>query len=296
MGEQEYLAFSDEAYHTASRFRAVSVVSLPAPRLEEVRRTLASDLSSSEVSEFMWKKLSAAREKFAAKKLIDSVLGFAVSGDLRVDTLIWDTHDSRHDVVGRDDIQNLERMYFHLLRAVLTYRWPQGTKWRLFPDENSAIDWRTMHEFLEMSGSATPSQETLPADGIRAMVSNREYNIRRISEVPSSESPEVQVCDLFAGLGVYSHLNYDTYGAWQVAQSSQLALPIPGQENPPGKFTRSERERCEVVAHLDAKCKASKLQVALASTRGFHSHNPAMPINFWPYVPQHDDDRAPTRD
>lgn len=295
MGQSEYLAFSDEAYYTGHRYRGISVISLPASSLESIRPRLLGDLSSSGISEFEWKKLASARERFAAHKLIDTAVGLALSGHVRIDTVVWDTHDSRHTVQGRDDIKNLERMYFHIFKAILKYRWPAGAKWNLHPDQNSAVDWASMHEFLEFSGSADRIQRSLTEDDIRALISNRDFNVRQIEQVSSSETPEVQVCDLFAGLGVYSHSDFRTYRRWCENKADQLKLPFGGIEGGSIEFTRSQNERCEVVSYLDEKCKKNKLHVGLASSAGFQTHNPRMPINFWPYTPQHAKDKAPVK-
>lgn len=239
--------------------------------------------------------MSSARERFAAIKLVETSLAEAIAGNLRIDTIIWDTHDSRHDIQGRDDISNLERMYFHLLRSIMKYRWPDGTKWSLLPDENSAIDWNSMHEYLEYSGSAYGPQRTLPDDSIQSMISSRDFNVINISEVASSRYPEVQVCDLFAGLGVFSSSEFNVYMDWCTSHSNQMRLPFDGIFNEQVEFSRSQDERCKVVEHLDKLCKESKLQIGLRSTAGLISHNANMPINFWLYTPQHNEDKAPTR-
>ena len=110
--------------------------------------------------------------------------------------------------------------------------------------------------------------------------------------------PSIRVADLFAGLGAYSYAAYETYEAWHDSQAGQSRLP--GLENgtqhdTPPKFTNRERERCTGIHHLNKTCKRHKMKVGLKSSRGFKTYDPRRPINFWPYEPQHPDDKAPLR-
>jgi hypothetical protein len=59
-------------------------------------------LAESKVAEFKWQKLTSAKYRFAALKLIDTIFE-AVGQGLRTDVLVWDTRDRRHAVPGRDD-------------------------------------------------------------------------------------------------------------------------------------------------------------------------------------------------
>ena len=117
-----HIAFSDEAYTTDSRYRSVAVISFPAIWETELNNRVKQVLSESSLSEFKWAKLRQARERFAALKLIDLAFNYAVESKLRIDVLVWDTQDSRHNIWARDDAQNLQRMYYHLFKNVLRQR------------------------------------------------------------------------------------------------------------------------------------------------------------------------------
>lgn len=218
---------------------------------------------------------------------------FTTQGGLRVDTLIWDTYDSRHQVPGRDDVANLQRMYYHLFKNVLQRRWPRGSTWRLCPDENTALDWMTVQDYLDMAGVGFRVDGDLFSGGFRLRL-QRDFRVLQISEACSAETPLCQLADLFAGLGAFSHLAYDRYESWLNPQSGQmqLELGLDSSSREPGK---SDRERFVIMKHLDDECKKRKMGVGLKSSWGFQTHDPRQPINFWLYEPQHPDDKAPVK-
>ena len=80
------------------------------------------------------------------KRLEDFI--FSNFDKLRVDILIWDMDDSRHKNSGRDDNENLSRMYYHLIQNTLSKGWDKGSTWLLVPDHQSSINWRTLGEHL----------------------------------------------------------------------------------------------------------------------------------------------------
>jgi len=48
--------------------------------------------------------------------------------------------------------------------------------------------------------------------------------------------------------------------------------------------------------HFNDKCKKNKFGVSLKIGKGFKTFNPQSPINFWIYVPQNLNDKAPIKD
>ncbi len=284
-----HIAYADESYYTAERYRSIATVTLARKRAEDLTSYLFELLSESGLKEFKWSKLRQARERFAALKLIALVVEEALCGGMRVDVLIWDTEDRRHKVKGRDDQANLQRMYYHLFKNVL-HRWPSGSTWALYPDENSALDWATVADFLDAAGFNRKVDSNLlePSFYIRI---GHDFRILKIVEAHSTETPLCQVADLFAGLGVFSRKRYLQYCEWLERQSNQLPL-FPAAR---AKLSNSDKERCTVLKHLDVLCKRYKLGVSLRSSHGLRTYNPANPINFWLYEPQHSKDKAPLK-
>lgn len=119
ISQATHVAYSDESYYTDERYRSIAVVTLENSDKDNFSRTFGELISGSQISEFKWNKLRQARERFAAMKMIDEAIILAQNRHIRIDVLIWDTEDSRHGIKGRDDIANLQRMYYHLFKYVL---------------------------------------------------------------------------------------------------------------------------------------------------------------------------------
>ncbi|MCX8000633.1 MAG: hypothetical protein N3A69_17070, partial [Leptospiraceae bacterium] len=122
---QEYVAFTDESYITASRYRSISALSIPKSNYQTIFHDAEKILKDSRVNEFKWSELKSKNDYECAEKLIRLVLNNISSSSLRVDTILWDTQDSRHEVIRRDDIANYGRMLFHLLNHTMKSR-PKG--------------------------------------------------------------------------------------------------------------------------------------------------------------------------
>ena len=289
--EISYHAYSDESYFTVSRYRSISVVTLSKQILPQIKPEVLSAIIDSGLKEFKWQKLRQARERFAAIKMIDIVVKWIIAKELRVDTIIWDITDSRHQVLGRDDNANLQRMYFFLFRNVLQKRWPTDSSWELFPDENSIIDWDSVQENLDVSGLNIKVQPKLSPESTFRMVLFREFRIQSINEVHSEESPLCQVADLFAGIGAYSHTSYGKYKQWKKEKTGQTHMKSILKDTE--KLSNGDKNRCEVMNYLNRLCKKYKLTVSLDTFNGFRTFNPKKPVNFWLYEPQHPDDKAP---
>lgn len=283
-----HVAFADESNHDKGRFRSIALISLKKDDLENMNESLIEILNESNVSEFKWSKLRSARVRFAACKMIHSVINKINEGKIRIDVLVWDIEDSRHKIKGRNDARNLERMYHHLFRNVLLNRWNDCGHWHLFPDEHMGIQWHEVHGFLEKKNERVRiSQNMFAENGLSFEL--RSFGIHKITPKKSHEEPLVQVADLFAGMGVYSRQEYDTYEKWLIDSAPQLDF-IKGDAN---IYNSTDCERFYVLKEFDRKCKLAKLGVSLKTNRGLRSLNPKSRLNFWWYEPQHEDDKAP---
>lgn len=282
-----FVAFLDESYITAERYRSIGLFSFHAANHEAINKELAYILRDSDVKEFKWKKLRSAKYRFCALKIIDFILKDLHKYDMRVDVLIWDTKDKRHKVPNRNDIANFERMFFHLMKSSMKRR-QKKAKWKIFPDERFEIDWETIEQCLSAVGRW---QDQIKSPLLGDFITDPYYEIEDFNQVQSHKEPCCQVADLFAGLGAYSKLNYSKYASWELI--THLNLNLFGKKN--HEFKRSEKERFTIMKRLDQHCKNKKLGVSLKSKKCFTTPNPKNPINFWHYLPQHKMDKAPTR-
>lgn len=289
-----HIAFADEKGYNEGRYRGIALITLLQQNLNSFRYEIQSLLKESNVREFKWEKLASARERFAALKLIDFAIGKTSRGSLRVDALTWDTEDSRHKIQKRDDIANLERMYYHLFKYVLCERWPDGSTWFLHPDENTALKWNTVRDCLEYSSSKTETRRDLFTKGRFILRLKKEFRIETVSPCKSEKEPLVQLADLFVGLAVYSRSFYNRFESWELSnKKGELLFPVDQEQLL--KLSKSDIERCCVLSEFNEKCKNKKLGVSLKTNKGLKTFDAKMPINFWWYKPQHEADKAPCK-
>jgi hypothetical protein len=284
--EPTHIALADESRYTAGQYRAVGVVSLRLPDKSVFDQELGLLLETSNVRELSWKAVTSARDRMAAMKALHWALRQAADRKLRADVMIWDTHDRRHNVRKRDDIENLARMYHHLLNGVLAQRWPEDAVWTARPDENTALTWERVADFLQL-------KERRPnTDAPRLWEpGRRRFYLLQLQPARSHEEPLIQLADVFAGMGAYSRLRYPAYKAWVTHDPGQQSL---WETLPQSRWSAADRERFQVLRAFNDACKARRFRVSLETHAGLRTMDPRSPVNFWWYEPQHPFDRAPT--
>lgn len=285
----EYVVFTDESYITAERFRSIGAVSFRRNIYEEFHDSLGEILADSCVSELKWKKVKNAKYRLCTRKMLDYVLPRISEFDLRVDVLIWDTHDARHTVKRRDDTANFERMFYHVLRSLMARR-PKNAVWHIRPDQRLEINWHTVNECLKSAGKWRDLFES-PLFGAAATEQN--YRIKTFKAVDSVAFPCCQVADFFAGIAVFSINQYTKFNTWRRAADGQLQiLDEPAADG----FSNKEECRFKLLKEFVDYCKRNRLGVSLETHKRLSTRNPGNPINFWHYKPQHASDKAPVRD
>ncbi|MFO7870707.1 MAG: hypothetical protein R6V03_04660 [Kiritimatiellia bacterium] len=216
----EFTAYSDESYSQAERFRSIGVFSFPSFQQKTIDKEITALLRDSSVAEFKWQNLKDAKHGFCAIKLIDFVLHEIYEYNLRIDVMVWDTHDSRHAVPARDDTANFERMLFHLLRNSMKRR-EKLAAWRIRPDERMDIDWSTVAHCLRAVGR---QQDFVESPLLGDFFTDPHYDVCEFREILSHEHPCCQVADLFAGLSVFSRTHFCKFAIWKDNRTPNLGL------------------------------------------------------------------------
>ncbi len=224
-----------------------------------------------------------------ATAAIDFLLSH-LTQDLRCDVVIWDTTDSRHAIVRRDDIANYGRMFFHLHRALMSRRGPDA-RWHLRPDELITIDWATIRDCLNSDGTWKQHSHAALGEEYRWIVPM----VRTFKEVDSAATPLVQLADLFAGMATYTRMSQNVIRTLLTENEDQGDLFPATPPTGPGPTTK-DRGRFRVVSHFYRRAKEARLGVSLNRRGYLRTLNPGKPINFWHYEPQHPGDKAPTKD
>jgi len=293
--DSTHIAYADETHYNTGRYRGIALVTLKYENAADLNSELQNILRDSGITEFKWHKLDNARYRFAALKMLTYAIEKASRGILRIDVLTWDIEDSRHRIIGRDDIANLQRMYYHLLKNVLSARWPENSTWRLCPDEQAAMNWSEVEKFLDRASTQVEVQHDMFAQGVSRISFKQEFRIEQVRPCNSHQEPLVQLADLCAGLAAYSRSFYGSYEQWKRTSSQQLDLFTTMEQEVPLALSNSDRERCCVLAKFDGMCKSQRLGVSLKTNRGLRTLGPLNPINFWWYEPQHEEEKAPVK-
>ena len=282
--------FTDESL--GSRFRSLCSVSLPNVKSKEIQDTFWSILTKYKVSEIKFNEIRTHKPKIdCAREFIEVAINLASKKQLRIDVLIWDTQDSRHNIVGRDDKENLERMYFHLLRNVIE-------TWRIFkcnfcPDEQSEYDYNKIAEFI--SSTKYPRKDL--SNLLKLFEEERiQFVIEKIEVKKSSHQPLIQLADLFAGFGCFSREQADKFYKWKSRKQAEnnLRLFTKNNENL-DEENKTIINRFELITYIAKNCKGKGISVSIDSNNYLKSFKKELHINFWHYESQGEYDKAPTK-
>ena len=260
-----HVAFSDDSKHSQGRYNSLGLVTLAVANHRAFHDEITALLKESSISsEFKWARLTNAKYRFAAEKMMDFALRNA--SKLRIDVLIWDMDDARHKGVrGRSDNENLVRMYYHLVAATCGKRWPiSNVRWAWYPDEQSSVQWKTLRDCI------TNKKHRSVEDLFGANPEFERVNLG-LKPVKSHEHPFIQLADLFAGLGAYSSGNFPRLKIWQEQQKG----PNLFGSNNNTTFSNSEKERFRVITDFRGKCATQNLKIGLESSGGLQSHDPS---------------------
>ena len=289
-----HYGFSDESHQNIGRFRGIGLVTSTISKFEEARPAIGAVLSAFGVREFKWHDLRTKRNLALAKRLVDQILKLVANCSFRIDVLIWDTYDSRHNIRGRDDKANLQRMYFHLVKTVLDKRWPNECEWVLFPDENNIIDWEAVKLFLEYKRKRVEVRNDLTTKNNPTLEFLESFRIHDILQRQSHHEPIIQMADFFIGLGIFSYAKFDAYEQW--LRTDDAANDMFGYEDMyTGKLSNSDNVRSELLKYFDDACKMRHLGVSLKTNRGLQTIPVNNPLSYWAWCPQHEMDKAPIR-
>lgn len=289
-----HIAFSDESCWNEHQYRTLSLVTIDRKYFTEINNRFKDILKSSDVREFKWKKFESARYRFCAEKIFKAVFEICLMQQMRIDVISWDTYDSRHSIQGRCDLSNLGRMYYHLLGNCFKSKWPDQAIWKIIPDEHTGIDWSSVHDTIHHKSTSYEAPElnlfNSHIDNLPAVVFKSHFNVHELEQGKSEEHPLLQIADLFAGMVAFSRNNYEKYSSWL---SDQMGSLFPNEDK--SSYSKRDIDRFHALTLFNKLSKSNKLQISLQSQKGLRSFSPKKPINFWWYIPQHENDKAPTK-
>ncbi len=294
--KDKILIFSDESRRTKKeegrgRFEALCAVSMRVDTLNSLDTKLKEHLNDSNIEELKFLDVRTYKPKLdCCKKFIDTAIEYASGELIRVDVIIWDLEDTRHKIKGRDDKENLVRMYFHLLRNV-------SEKWYIincefYPDENYYYDYQKIIDFL--NSTKTPRKKP----GLLMLFEQERINFKFVKVQPqnSKANPIIQLCDIFAGIGRFSREYCNEFSIWkrqkELKDSPSLFNDDDYKDN---EVRKSHSNRFEIIEYLAEQCKKKGISISLNTNNYLKSYDKKLPINFWHYEPQGDFDKAPQK-
>lgn len=288
---RKFSAYSDESGCFSEHYQSVGVISGEKGHLSRLRNDLGDVIQEKEINEVKFSEVRTHRPKLEAAQLfIEKGIDFAKQRHIRIDVLLWDTHDRRHSIPGRDDVANLERMYYKVLRHI-SEQWNHHY-WELYPDEGSEVNWHEIKSYLRKTRIPRYKPHFL------CLFDEEAYTINFYDIEPkrSHDEPLIQISDLFAGIACFCRENGDECVKWLQSQKEKNQQLLFDYEEPkttedPNKI---KRNRFVLVGKLNERCKQYRLGVSLKTRKHLWTPEPSNPINFWNYEPQHEEDKAPT--
>ena len=272
-----HVGFADEAYWNRGKFRSVACVSARARDYLDIERRLciARCAAGARVSEIKWSELNDYERQRDAESVLRAIVELAIARKLRIDVVIWNNLDREDLARARDtdeevDVWNLRNMY-RTLFGFLMRRWQalEGARpvhWTFGTHYPAGLNRDLLEQQTRVSGASPGTRVD-------------------IQRAKSALNYSVQLADLLAGLGTYSHSNWEDYGIW-LRQDKPRDLTLTA---------RNARHRFPVMDAFINRC-GPDLGVSLLQNKpgwqgqGFWTSNPfdeRHAINFLPYTMRH---------
>lgn len=271
-----HVGFADEAYWNRGNFRSVACVSAHIESYQEIERRLcmARCQAGAKVSEIKWSELNDYERQRDADSVPKAIVELAENRKLRIDVLIWNnlyrqSTALQHDATEGANERNLKNMYHSLIKFVLE-RWEQvegkqPRHWTIAAHHPDSLNRVQMEQFI------------------------RKFDIPRLSgtsvdikRAKTALNYSVQLADLLAGLGAYSHTYWQDYELW-------MRLGKPRNYRGPAE---NARNRFPVMDAFLEQCDNKQNVSLLQQKQGWlgrglwttDHRNPENTINFWPYT------------
>jgi len=288
---ENYLLFSDESgYNGKHRFRSIAIISGPKSILKKLNEELQTILTKYRCSEIKFSKITGhINTKIIAVEFLHLALSYCNLLKIKVHVITWDIKDSRHKIKGRKDIENLKRMYYHILKRAQN-NWGEIINWEFYPDEFSAINWQS--EVIPYLSNTNLEKKDNDDNTLFAILKNTRFPlIYKHNELESDNYPILQLADLFAGMIRYSHEHGKLFNQWlSDIESEDTLFPIKKSCN----ASKNAKHKFYVMKDFKETCKKYKLGVNFSENKYFTTFSNKNGIILWLYKPQGEYDKAPT--
>lgn len=283
---EDGVIFSDESGHDSDNtYGAICTVSGHRKNLIELHKTLEKIIVSFNKNEIKFKEVKGGLKLNIAKQFVVEGLNQIQSKNIKVHILVWDKHDKRHTVQNRCDIENLKRMYYHILRQV-KIDWKYINNWAFYPDELTSINWKDdIVKYIENTKLYNES------DLFKSVFNFRFPNYQKAIEKNSEVMLNIQLADLFAGIVRNSREKKKEYGAFIKSKQNQISL----FDEELYSISSNLKPKLELMQYFKDECSKRKLGVSFSKSNYFETYNKKENIFIWHYSPISDFDKAPTK-
>jgi len=278
-----FQAYSDESgINVGDRYTSISVVSGEVEALNDLRDRLGETLRDKNVGEVKFSEIT--RWGWPVTEAGVDFLGcvvndFAIYNRVRIDTITVDNGCVSGGDYDSGSGPDLEGTYCLVLPSV-GRRWGY-TKWDLYADENSKVNWSRMVSRVNMTSmlSAKGSEESV----IDRTDEDAQFQFSEVEQLDSAGEPLVQVADEFAGIARFLHEDNGGFAEWVARGDGRQGELMPSTAWDKGKMTKSQECRYRLIGRLYHLCRRHGLYVSLGSGKHLRTSRRQSPINFWDY-------------
>ena len=288
MEEKGHYIFSDESgWNKDQRFGSLAKISGSYQNTKELNYELQSVLEKYQKNEIKFHNIKGENYYNIATEFFTKGFEFLKKNKIKVHILVWDKHDKRHNVLGRSDVENLKRMYFHNLKVVKKH-WGIDTKWSFFPDEFNQINWE--EDVIKYFNNL----QLLNHDPSQLNLFNEVRDIRikynNVKELQSVFYPIIQLADLFAGVIRTSRNESDKFYTWYSKSKDQYSLFDDEEVD----ISKNMLPKYKTMKQFKLIADKNSMGVSINKLKYFKTFNNKNNIFIWHYEPQSELDKAPT--
>ena len=281
---EKYCVFSDESHYNTGRFHSIATITLPKNMGKILHNELKEIIKESSIEEFKWNAFNGDYKRTKCANLLTNWV-YSHQDIIRLDVLIWDTNDYRHKVKNRDDEKNFSIMYYRIFDHIIKVI-PKKITFSFYPDIKDGFDWENIEDYLYIKNNYNIEKIIWSQNDIDIMYIKDSINV--IKPFNSKDYIFIQIADLFAGLAVYSYMEYDNFLLWQKQENPQMSL-FPETKI---SFSKSQKARFEFLDNFKHKF---KLNMSINKGLCTPPWDKRKSINFWLYKPQRSEDKAPIK-
>lgn len=291
-----YELYSDECNYNSWNYWSIWVISGKQSSLESLKNELDELLKHYKKEYIEYKKIDgdSTKEKLAINFIIKT-LHHCMKWNVRIDVLTWNNSDSRNWINGRDDIANLVRMYYHITHySIRNWKW-ETIEWDFYPDEHTAINWRT--DVINHIENTNLSKNNKLENTIFWELKNFHYpKINNHNEIKSHENTLLQIIDIYTWLCNFSFINWENFIKWKDKSDREKIWQLNMFEEQLN-FSKWILSKFRLLNIFLEECKKNKLWISINTNKYLNTPDKwkLSNINFWHYVPQHENDKAPIK-